>query len=73
MGYGRVRASRAVDITPPPTRSIPAMSRLRFIYFRGVNERDAGYCTPPSAAGATSFLRSICRDAIFVGVYTGNL
>lgn len=40
-----------------------------FIYFHGVNERDAGHCTPPSAAGATSFLRSICRDAIFAGTF----
>lgn len=55
-----------------PVRYLRCPARV-FIYFRGVNERDAGYCAPPSVAGATSFLRSICRDAIFTGVYTGNL
>lgn len=41
MGYGRVRASRAVDITPPPTPFDTLRYPARvFIYFRGVNERD---------------------------------
>lgn len=41
MGYGRVRASRAVNITPPiPFDTCDVPARV-FIYFHGVNERDA--------------------------------
>lgn len=82
MDYGRVRASLAyIDIPPVFPFPFPSprfdichvsllLPRVRvFIYFRGVNERDAGYCTPPSAVCATFFLRSICRDAIFAGTF----
>jgi len=56
------------NIPTDPVRYLRCQARV-FIYFRGVNERDADYCTPPSAIDATSFLRSICRDAIFAPAF----
>lgn len=83
MGYGGAQAPRPRSryTKPPPRWPSPPTPfdtcdvpfEFLFISVELTNET-LGYCTPPSVAGgATSFLRSICRGAIFVGIYTGNL